>query len=91
MDDITRNAALFEEVLAWVNSQKVSGAEANVVMGLSMGGLVARYGLAKMTKEGKDTQTRLLVTHDSPHRGSQCSTGLPACADLPSRCCCERY
>lgn len=76
VDDITRNAALFEEVVTWVNSQKVSGAEANVVMGISMGGLVARYGLAEMTKEGRDTQTRLLITHDSPHRGANVPLGF---------------
>ncbi|WP_179223113.1 DNRLRE domain-containing protein [Pontibacter ummariensis] len=76
VDDITRNAALFEEVVNWVNTQKGSGGEQNVVMGLSMGGLVARYGLAKMTKEGKNTHTRLLITHDSPHQGANVPLGF---------------
>ena len=76
VDDITRNAALFEEVVNWVNAQKGSGGEPNVVMGLSMGGLVARYGLAKMTKEGKNTSTRLLITHDSPHQGANVPLGF---------------
>jgi hypothetical protein len=48
----------------------------NVVMGLSMGGLVARYALAEMTKNSVDTETRLLITHDSPHRGANVPLGL---------------
>ena len=83
-DDIRRNAALFEEVVRWVNSQKVidpaTGAkQPNVVLGISMGGLVARYGLAEMEKRGNDpTDTRLLLTHDSPHRGANTPLGLQA-------------
>ena len=43
----------------------------NVVLGMSMGGLIARYGLAEMTKRpNDDPQTRLLVLHDSPQRGA---------------------
>ncbi|MBF8961754.1 T9SS type A sorting domain-containing protein [Pontibacter sp. FD36] len=76
LDDITRNAALFEEVVNWVNMQKGSGGEDNVVLGISMGGLVARYGLAKMTKQGGATRTRLLITHDSPHRGANVPLGF---------------
>jgi len=76
VDDITRNAALFEEVVNWVNVQKGNGGEPNVVMGLSMGGLVARFGLARMTKAGQNTQTRLLITHDSPHQGANVPLGF---------------
>ncbi|GAA3930529.1 hypothetical protein [Hymenobacter algoricola] len=52
LDYIQRNAAVFEEVVRWVNDKKqqVGSPEQNVVMGLSMGGLVARYGLARMEK-----------------------------------------
>jgi hypothetical protein len=69
-DDILRNAKLLEEVINWVNNNKVPGADANVVMGISMGGLVSRYCLASMTKRSLNPQTRLLITHDSPHRGA---------------------
>ncbi|GAB3861244.1 hypothetical protein GCM10028822_40420 [Hymenobacter terrigena] len=83
-DDIRRNAALFEEVMRWVNNQKVvdpaiSAKQQNVVLGISMGGLVARYGLAEMEKRGNDpTDTRLLLTHDAPHRGANTPLGLQA-------------
>jgi len=92
-DDIVRNAALLQQVIAWVNSQK-QGTQQNVVLGISMGGLVARYGLAKMEKErrvnptpGNDHQTRLLITQDSPHRGANLPLGIQALsahlADMP--------
>jgi len=79
-DDIRRNAALVKQVINWVNAQKasVTGHEPNVVMGISMGGLVARYALADMTKQGLDPKTRLLITHDSPHRGANTPLGLQA-------------
>jgi hypothetical protein len=47
-----------------------TGTEQNVVLGISMGGLVARYCLADMTKHNRPSQTRLLITHDSPHQGA---------------------
>ncbi len=79
-DDIRRNAALLKEVISWTNTQKagVSGNQPNVLLGISMGGLVARYALADMTKQGVNTQTRLLLTHDSPHRGANTPLGFQA-------------
>lgn len=74
-DNITRNAELVREVIQWVNDHK-TGNEQNVVMGISMGGLVARYALASMTKQNLDTETRLLITHDSPHRGANTPLGI---------------
>ena len=81
-DDIRRNAALFEDVVRYVNQQKLGGTtsgQQNVVLGISMGGLVARYGLAEMEKaQPGSTHTRLLVTHDSPHRGANTPLGIQA-------------
>ncbi|TAE42969.1 MAG: hypothetical protein EAY66_00315, partial [Sphingobacteriales bacterium] len=76
-DDIVRNATLLQDVITWVNAQKaINNTEQNVVMGISMGGLVARYALAKMTKANIPTQTRLLITHDSPHHGANIPISL---------------
>ncbi len=83
-DDIVRNAAFVKRVIDSVNSRKVNNSnngnirEQNVVMGLSMGGLCARYALANMTKNfpGTPTETRLLITHDSPHKGANVPLGL---------------
>lgn len=75
--DILLNAALFEEVLNRVNAAK-TGSEPTVVMGISMGGLVARYQLADMVKNNRPTQTRLLILQDSPQRGANVPLGLQA-------------
>jgi hypothetical protein len=69
VDDIRKNAITMEMVINTINAMK-TGNEQNVVMGISMGGLVARYALASMTKRNVSTQTRLLITHDSPHHGA---------------------
>lgn len=72
--DIPGNAVALEAVIDWVNQQKLnsSSSEQNVIMGISMGGLVARYSLADMVKRSprKATGTRLLLTMDSPHQGA---------------------
>ncbi len=86
LDDITRNAQVFQYVVQQVNAWKSTSqtqfglsVEQNVVMGLSMGGLIARYGLAAMTKSSAafgPPDTRLLVLHDSPQRGAYNPLGL---------------
>jgi hypothetical protein len=88
-EDIARNALLLRAVINWVNAQKAAAGstEQNVILGISMGGLVSRYCLADMTKAGLNPQTRLLITHDSPHRGANLPTGIQflikAMAQLP--------
>lgn len=79
-DDIVRNAALLKEVIIWVNNEKagIPGNQPNVVLGISMGGLVARFALADMIKYGPAPQTRMLFTLDSPHRGANVPLGIQA-------------
>lgn len=59
-----------------LNSNNGNIREQNVVMGMSMGGLVARYALARMTKNNLNSEARLLITHDSPHKGANVPLGL---------------
>lgn len=73
-DDIRRNALLVKEVIRWVNSVKTT-AEPNVVLGLSMGGIVARYALKKMEDAGENHQTRLFINHDGPQQGANVPFG----------------
>jgi hypothetical protein len=83
-EDIILNAATVQEVINQVNANKVLDnrfgniRQQNVVMGISMGGLCSRYALANMTKNfsGTPHETRLLITHDSPHRGANVPLGL---------------
>jgi len=79
-DDILLNAGLFKAVLDYVNTNKdPSSTEQNVVMGMSMGGLIARYKLAEMEKANPgSTRTRLLILQDSPQRGANIPLGLSA-------------
>ena len=77
---IQDNALMLQQVINWVNSQKASigSTEKNVVVGVSMGGLVARYCLANMTKNVgfNSTDTKILITHDSPHQGANVPLGF---------------
>lgn len=68
-DDMRRNAYLLEDIIEWVNAQKASSGsvEPNVVLGQSMGGVIARYALRDMENKGKNHDTRLYISHDAPH------------------------
>ena len=41
-----------------------------------MGGLVSRYALAWMEKQGEDHGTRTYLSIDAPHRGTYTSLGV---------------
>lgn len=79
-DDIKRNATLLEEVIKWVNTQKQANGstEPNVVMGISMGGLVARYALRQLEMQGYNHQTKIYISMDSPHNGANIPVGAQA-------------
>ena len=85
-DDLHRNAYLVEDVIKWVNSVKV-GTIPNVVIGQSMGGLLARFALRDMENQynatGNSTwqhQTNLYVSHDAPHQGANIPLSILAFA-----------
>ena len=50
----------------------------NVVLGISMGGLVARYALRDMEVNGITHDTRLNISLDSPHQGANIPVGFQA-------------
>lgn len=78
VDDMRRNAELLETVIQWVNTQKADNGspEKNVVLGQSMGGVIARYALREMELENVDHETRLYISHDAPHQGAYVPYGL---------------
>lgn len=82
VDDIFRNARLLEQVIEWANAQKVNvpDAQPNVVLGVSMGGLVSRVALRRMEVEGKSHDTRLYISLDSPHKGANIPPAYQALA-----------
>jgi pimeloyl-ACP methyl ester carboxylesterase len=68
-DFIQRNAQMVEAVVEWVNNNK-TGTEKNVVLGMSMGGLVARYALRHMEQTSRVHDTKLYISHDAPQQGA---------------------
>jgi len=76
--DILRNARVLAGVIEEVNRRKAgtAGVQPNVVMGVSMGGLVARAALRTMEVENRPHDTRLYVSMDSPHRGANVPLGF---------------
>ncbi|MCZ8072459.1 MAG: esterase/lipase family protein [bacterium] len=79
-DDIKRNAYLLENIIQWVNQQTaaVGSTQKNVVIGVSMGGLVARYALRDMELRNANHNTRLYASIDSPHQGANVPLGFQA-------------
>ena len=73
--DISVNARLLEKVINWVNDNKTSGIS-NVVLGQSMGGLIARYCLCSMENRNILHDTALFISHDAPHLGVNVSPGI---------------
>ena len=78
--DIRRNARLLQEVIRWVNHQKAltGSGEPNIVIGESMGGLVARYALREMELLGEDHETGRYISFDTPHNGANVPVGMQA-------------
>lgn len=74
-DYIQRNAMVLIEMINFLNAEKV-GEEELVVLGPSMGGLIARYALAYMEQNTLPTETRLYISFDSPHRGANIPVSL---------------
>jgi hypothetical protein len=77
-DYLQRNAYVLQRVITWVNQQKAlaGSTEPNVVLGQSMGGVIARYALRDMENRGETHDTSLYISHDAPHQGAHVPLGL---------------
>jgi len=76
-DNIKKNAQLLKEVIRLVNTLKSdAGSTAkNIIIGQSMGGLVARWALKEMENNNEDHETNLFISYDSPHQGANVPLG----------------
>ncbi len=74
-DYIQNNGELVRKLINKVNNEKDCGYQ-NVVIGLSMGGQVARWALTTMESENEDHDTRLYISLDSPHMGANIPLSL---------------
>jgi hypothetical protein len=59
-----------------VHQMKADAAVKTTVMGLSRGGVVARYALAKMEETGVAHNTSLFISYDAPQRGANINSEL---------------
>ncbi|MFI7103772.1 hypothetical protein ACIBK8_31025 [Streptomyces sp. NPDC050161] len=66
---IQANAAVAVSAIRQVIAERQGDAPL-IVGGVSMGGLITRYALARMESEGQDHQSRLYLSYDSPHNGA---------------------
>lgn len=75
---IQANANQLIALIEYINSlkQQNGSVEQNAVLGISMGGLIARYALCKMEKDGKNHQTWTYISHDTPHMGANVPVGF---------------
>jgi hypothetical protein len=74
-DFLQRNAYVLEDVIKWVNANKV-GTTPNVVLGQSMGGVIARYALRDMENRSEPHNTSLYISQDAPHQGAHVPPSL---------------
>lgn len=95
-DWLQRNALALEAVIRWVNANKqpLAGVmQPNVVLGSSMGGVIARMALGRMDRGGglngaggfAAHQTNLYVSLDAPHQGANVPLGYQAAARHATR------
>jgi hypothetical protein len=75
-DWLQRNAYALEAVIEWVNSKKLDPSVPNVVLGQSMGGVIARYALRDMENNNLNHDTSLYISHDAPHQGAHVPPGF---------------
>ena len=69
---IEYNAAAFQAVLRHINTVKQANGSTfkNIVLGISMGGVVGRYGLREMEINGEDHDVETYIPFDSPMQGA---------------------
>ncbi|CAN2042445.1 PKD domain-containing protein [Candidatus Magnetomoraceae bacterium gMMP-15] len=74
-DYIQRNAYLLIELIKKINAVKTSD-NRMTILGASMGGLVSRYALSYMEKNGIPHNTKNFISFDSPQRGANIPLGI---------------
>jgi hypothetical protein len=73
---IEANALALETLIEYTNSKTEVLQNSNTVIGVSMGGLIARYCLKSMENKGKRHLVTNYFSYDSPHQGVFIPIGL---------------
>lgn len=76
-EDILANSKLLIKIIQNINAIKAAAGstEKNVVLGYSMGGLVARHALKTMENNNIAHETETYISFDSPHLGANVPLG----------------
>ena len=72
--DMRNNAAVYSAAINYVSA--INGNKPVVSGGISMGGVIARYAVAKAEQNGSPLSISTFVTIDSPHQGAVVSNTL---------------
>lgn len=78
-DQIQRNARVLKDLIVAINAGKTNS-DPLVIIGYSMGGLVARYALVDMENQNIDHKTRLYISYDAPHKGAHVPASVQSLA-----------
>lgn len=72
------NAYTLIEVIKWVNEEKkASGSSVpNIILGHSMGGIIARYALKTMENQKIQHDVGTYISYDAPHLGAHIPIGV---------------
>lgn len=73
---IQANAYTLINVIETINRLRDSNSDPAVIIGHSMGGLVARYALKTMENNNKIHNVGTYVSYDAPHMGANVPMGL---------------
>ena len=74
---IQPNAICLANFIDFINKNK-KGSKENVVMGVSLGGVLARYALVYMENNNIPHNTRLFISFDSPQQGANVPLSIQA-------------
>lgn len=76
-EDIFANAALLKKIIIEINELKAQNgsSEKNIIIGQSLGGVIARIALCQMEDSNILHETEAYVSHDSPHLGANVPIG----------------
>ncbi|SEI38767.1 Por secretion system C-terminal sorting domain-containing protein [Dyadobacter sp. SG02] len=72
---IENNAQVMKAIIQQINTIKQGNVD-NIVLGVCMSGLVARYALRKMEVDGIAHHVRLMICYDTPNQGANVPVGL---------------
>jgi hypothetical protein len=79
-DDIIQNASIVRNLIQQVNREKI-GNQDIIVIGESMGGLVARFAIRSLEQSNYTHNVSHYISFDAPHKGANLPLGLQTLVD----------